>query len=257
MPPKIKAEKKLVSELPPVPVEYEPLKREEHEAVGLPAELCTTPLDVFKRLFVQEIWEALCENTNAYYQYKKSSLQSSGSSSIDARERPWKNTTVGELKVWVGLLLYMGLVPIPGVTRYWQHTLKQVPMSAMSQNRFTQLKRFLHVSPPHASTASASASASAEPAKTPEWWEKLEPMSSIAQRQVKECYVPGSNVAIDEMMVKSEGRSVHTLKMPNKPIDHGYKIFALAEHGYTYSWIYYSRVKGAACECKLQSRSMW
>ena len=42
------------------------------------------------------------------------------------------------------------------------------------------------------------------------------------------------------MMVKCEGRSIHTLTMPNKPIDHGYKLFALAEHGYTYSWVHYS-----------------
>src|ERR1700760_2850005 len=32
--------------------------------------------------------------------------------------------------------------------------------------------------------------------------------------------------------------------MPNKPIPEGYKIFALAEHGYTYAFFFTSRVGG-------------
>lgn len=112
-------------------------------------------------------------------------------------------------------------------------------MSAMSLNWFQQIKRYLHVSPP-------------TPVKlqNTKWWHKLEPMSSIAQKRFRECYLPSSNVAIDEMMVKWEGRSAHTLTMKNKPIDQGYKLFALADHGYTYSWVYHSRMKseGSALE---------
>src|SRR5204863_5235671 len=39
-------------------------------------------------------------------------------------------------------------------------------------------------------------------------------------------------------MIQCSGRSLHTVKMPKKPIKQGYKVFALAEHGYiwTYSW---------------------
>ena len=45
-------------------------------------------------------------------------------------------------------------------------------------------------------------------------------------------------------MVQYCGRSLHTYKMPKRPISEGYKIFALAEHGYIYSFIWSSRVKG-------------
>jgi len=41
-------------------------------------------------------------------------------------------------------------------------------------------------------------------------------------------------------MVLFKGRSFHTIKMPNKPIDQGYKIYALCEKGYTYSFLFYS-----------------
>jgi anaphase-promoting complex subunit 8 len=39
-------------------------------------------------------------------------------------------------------------------------------------------------------------------------------------------------------MVQCFGRTVYIYKMPNKPVKQGYKIFALAEHGYiwTFSW---------------------
>jgi Transposase IS4 len=42
----------------------------------------------------------------------------------------------------------------------------------------------------------------------------------------------GTEVAIDEIMVRFHGRSSDTCKMPNKPIKQGYKIFALADNGY-------------------------
>ena len=43
-------------------------------------------------------------------------------------------------------------------------------------------------------------------------------------------------------MVRFVGRSVHTVRMSSKPIPEGFKILALCEHGYTYSFMYTSRV---------------
>ena len=39
-------------------------------------------------------------------------------------------------------------------------------------------------------------------------------------------------------------RSLHTYKMPSKPIKQGYKIYGIADHGYIYNWIWSSREKG-------------
>ena len=44
-------------------------------------------------------------------------------------------------------------------------------------------------------------------------------------------------------MIRFIGRSVHTVRLPNKPIPEGYKVFALCEHGYTFSFMYTSRVE--------------
>ena len=43
------------------------------------------------------------------------------------------------------------------------------------------------------------------------------------------------------MMIQFGGQSHHTYRMPSKPITEGYKVFALCNIEYTYSWIFASR----------------
>jgi hypothetical protein len=48
-----------------------------------------------------------------------------------------------------------------------------------------------------------------------------------------QCYLtPGTEVAINKIMVRFQGRLGDTYKMPNKPIKQGYKVFALADNSY-------------------------
>ena len=70
----------------------------------------------------------------------------------------------------------------------------------------------------------------------------MEPLVSIFRENCKSYIIPGSNVAVDEIMIRFHGRSKHTTKMPNKPISKGYKIWALCEQGYLYNFIHYSRL---------------
>ena len=63
--------------------------------------------------------------------------------------------------------------------------------------------------------------------------------------------LPATQVVVDEMMVKFMGKSAHTIKIKNKPIEQGYQIFALCWQGYTINPTYSSRVKGIAGVAKL------
>jgi len=45
-------------------------------------------------------------------------------------------------------------------------------------------------------------------------------------------------------MISFEGRSIHIQKQPNKPIDHGYKIWALCDYRYTWSFLFYTGAVG-------------
>src|SRR5277367_3600419 len=49
----------------------------------------------------------------------------------------------------------------------------------------------------------------------------------------------GQDVSFDEMMVPFSGRSKHTLKMKNKPISEGFKIWALCDHRYLWDFLFF------------------
>jgi hypothetical protein len=73
---------------------------------------------------------------------------------------------------------------------------------------------------------------------------KLEPLASLLRTKFQAYVVLGQNVSFDEMMVPFTGRSKHTLKMKNKPISEGFKIWALCDHGYLWDFLFYSRTCG-------------
>ena len=66
-------------------------------------------------------------------------------------------------------------------------------------------------------------------------------MLSIFRTTCQSYLIPGTEVAIDEIMVHFYGQSSYTCKMPNKPIKQGYKIFALAKDGYVWHFQLSSR----------------
>ncbi len=96
-------------------------------------------------------------------------------------------------------------------------------MGFMTFFRFEQIKRYLHISAPSTTTTRL---------PTANWHLKLEPLASLLRTKFKAYVILGQNVSFDEMMVPFSGRSKHTLKMKNKLIKEGFKIWALCDHGY-------------------------
>jgi hypothetical protein len=75
------------------------------------------------------------------------------------------------------------------------------------------------------------------------WWHKVEPLCGRFRKACTEYYMPSDSVSIDKSMICCFGHSMHTYKMPNKPISQGYKLYALADYGYVWYWIWASRAK--------------
>ncbi|EDN05463.1 predicted protein, partial [Histoplasma mississippiense (nom. inval.)] len=65
---------------------------------------------------------------------------------------------------------------------------------------------------------------------------KLEPLYFNFHAACWKYYNPGSNLSIDEMMIRFFGRFKYTVKMPQKPIKQGYKVFGLGEQGYLWTF---------------------
>ena len=51
-------------------------------------------------------------------------------------------------------------------------------------------------------------------------------------------------MVVDEGMISYLGHTRHAIKAPHKPIKQGYKFWALADLGYIYNWLWYSKARG-------------
>ena len=218
--------------LPPAP-QYAPLchpkARHDHQA-QCPAGFApnSSPLDYFQLFFDDDLFDLLVQNTNQY----AASKNAGGNGT-----RPWKPTSIPEMKIFFGLIIYMGIFPSAQVKDYWSRDTEflfhRIGMY-LSQNRFEQLKRYFHISEPYESLPQS------------QWYLKVQPLANILMTRYQYYFLPSSDVAVDEMMVRFTGRSVHTLLLRGKPIPQGYKILALCDHGYTYSFMFTSRTNSFA-----------
>lgn len=210
--------------------------------------------ELFMLFIPESLWEIMSRNTNMY----AASKQITGGPK--EHQRRWVNTSPQELKIFIGIQIYMGVHKTPNVEAYWNNNLIKGPIHTvrlyMSLYRFQQLKRYFHISQYEITGDWPAKYLTVEPTEEEEatqynpellrqiWWHKVEPAISALRSASQHYYKPSSNVSVDEIMVRSFGRSSHTYKMPNKPISQGYKIFAIADHGYIYSFTPTSRTKG-------------
>ena len=200
-----------------------------------------TALQIFELFWDREVVNVLVEGTNLYAKEKgagghcsEKQVAEEGWEKTVARAharrcRPWKKVTEAEIHVFLALLIYMGAKRECGTGGFWKGRERGV-FRAMSLVRFSQIKRYLHISDPKLQLSRS------------EWFQKVEPLNTMIQSRCQRFYFPASNVTVDEMMIRFRGRSHHTYRMPSKPITEGYKVFALCDLGYTFNWVFASRL---------------
>ena len=147
------------------------------------------------------------------------------------------------MRIFIALLIYMSIVSISDIKSYWSTNTLTIykPMEFMPFYRFEQIKRYFHVSPlPLLDVLSCTPSRTS----TSQWYMKLAPLFRLLRARFQANVILAQNVSFDEMMVPFTGRSKHTLKMKNKPVLEGFKLWALCNRGYTWDFLFYSRVSG-------------
>jgi hypothetical protein len=179
-----------------------------------------SPASIFSKFFDEATLEAIVQNTNAY-----ASSKDAGSG------RPWVTLVKKELLIFLSILIYLGLHPTNSLEELWNKGFKAPThyiAQKMTMKRFQQIKRFLHISELYSDHRP--------------YYAKVEPLLSHVRNISKLLYIPSSNISIDEMMVRFSGHSIDTTWIKNKPIPEGFKIFALCDHGYTYTFLPTSRI---------------
>lgn len=178
-----------------------------------------SPYQCFLHYFTPEFLQKIVDETNLF------AIQSNPSSSF--------TITVGELKKFLGILIFMSVEHFPSVRSYWHTKFGYSPInSVMPVNRFETIRSFLHFNDNNKHL----------PKEHPDHdrLHKIRPVidqlnttfSSVALEQ---------RLSIDEQMCST--KISHFLKqyLPNKPHKWGYKLYVICSlMGYAYRFEVYS-----------------
>ena len=164
-----------------------------------------SPKDFFDLFFGDDIFDHIVRATTAYARTKHGDQQFS--------------TDRAEICAFFGLNIFMGINQLPSRRLYWNSNpflgnsgfKKTIPLK-----RFELLSRYFHISIPDHEVAT-------------DKLKKIRPLVSKLEDAFQSVYIPGKNIAIDEGLVKFNGRLSFKQYMPKKPNKHGIKVWMLAD----------------------------
>lgn len=186
----------------------------------LPPEL--TPLQAFFLIVDDEVIDLIVTETNRFAQQTLTSKEPKKFSRI----KKWKPTSPEEIKKFLGLTLWMGLVRLSALPDYWATKgiyRLDIPRAIMSRNRYQSLLSLLHFN-------------NNETIEQGHRLGKIKPLIDILQNKFQSLFYPGEDIVIDETLVPWRGRLIFRQYIPNKGHKYGIKLFKLCSvDGYTWA----------------------
>ena len=192
----------------------------DNEAVGV-----RDILECFHLFLPQDFYENVLQQTNLYADQTRAS---------EHNIRPWIPVFIEELMAFIGLVIAMGVISLPSYRDYWSTD----PVTAhfwfrriMSQNRFMEIKRYLHM-----------VDNSKIPATNTDKLYKIRPMITVLQERCLQMYSTHQQIAIDESMIGTKCHLSFLQYMPKKSIKWGIKTWVCSDFvtGYVYNFSVYT-----------------
>ncbi len=209
--------------------------------VGPTAIISTSPLEVYHLFFTDNLREEIVEQTNRYAEQGME----------DEQYQRWKKVTVEELEAFLGFYILMAINQLPSIEDYWRRdpTTHYSPIAdRMSRDRFREISRYLHFSD----------NTTLVPRGAPghNRLGKVRPVLDYLCQQFAEQYQPNRDVAVDEAMIKFQGRSSLKQYMPLKPVKRGIKVWVLGDsaNGYFSRFEVYTGKEGNTVQTGLGAR---
>ena len=163
----------------------------------------------------------------------------------------WRSVTVPELKAFLGFHILMGINHLPSLDDYWRRDplLHYAPIAGrITHDCFREVSHYLHFVN----------NDSLQPRESPSYDRlgKVRPVINHLSTKFADLYQPHCEVAIDEAMIKFQGRSSLKQYNPMKPIKRGIKVWVLADshNGYFAKLQVYTGKEGSRVEHGLGER---
>ena len=182
--------------------------------VGPTVPIPDSPLELFELFFTADLQEKIVDETNRY------ARQVMG----DVRYTSWTKITREELKAFIGFSILMGINRLPSLDDYWSKDplLHYSPISdRIPRWRFREISRYLHF------VNNDNLAPRGDPMH--DRLGKVRPFIDHLSSKFSSLYDPSQDVAVDEAMIKFQGRSALKQYMPMKPIKRGIKVWVLGD----------------------------
>lgn len=193
------------------------------------------PFALYKLFFTDRILEKIVEETNKY----ATRCINISSSSSRMHQQAWQSVTRDEVNTFIGILLIMGVVPLPEIRLYWCNNDMYANArikNSMKRDRFLSILKFLHFS-------------DNTTARTEDRLNKIRNIVQAIVDTFKSSIKPGKNIVIDESMVPWRGRLGFRQYIPGKRHKYGVKLYKLClPEGYTYNIEIYAGKNGTIIE---------
>ena len=186
------------------------------------------PLALFELFLTDELLQVVVTETNC----RASQLIAQTPARPHSRLTLWSDTTVAELRVFIAVILYEGVVQKLTQDMYWT----TCPLLAtpyvryiMTRDRFNLLFKCLHFS----DNAALPTTLRTPPEKS---FYKIKSFFDYIIGKFSSVYIPESDVAVDESLMLWKGRLKMKQYIPLKRARFGLKTYALCECGSGYIW---------------------
>lgn len=187
----------------------------EFTGIKRPAASAETPIEFFQLFMTDDILLRMSLETNRYYKQLNAQKPS---------PMKWIDTTIEEIKAFLGVSIAIGLVNLPELDDYWRSgSIYGMPWfsSIFTRDRFKQILRYLHVVDNEKDL----------PKDNPDRdrLHKLGKLQDTLSKSFSAMYAPQRELSIDEQMIGTKSRVSFIQYMPLKPKKFGIKIWALCE----------------------------
>ena len=184
------------------------------------------PTDYFSLYFDNDIIDYIVTETNRFADQFLEQNEITPSS----RAQEWRETNPNEMRVFLAVLLYEGIIQKPVENWYWS---KRNSISTpfikdlIPRKRFEIIMKFLHFS----NNETYDAQTHPQPKL-----KKIYELYSLINLKFQTAYVPEKNIAIDESLMAYKGKLGFKQYIPTKRSRFGIKLYELCESSSGYIW---------------------